>query len=150
MYWTDSGNPGAANGTIMKWLPGNRFIPSGVVPIANSQGGPFGIAMSPDGAGPFWTNYDTGTVELAGAPQPVAQGVAHPRDIVVDGAYNSGSGVVYFTDFATPGTVWYVKNNQRCALSTGETVAQGLAVDGTYVYWTNFVGSGVVRRARKL
>jgi hypothetical protein len=57
--------------------------------------------------------------------------------------------VVYFTDFQG-GVSYQKKTGQTCPLSIGENTTQGLAVDDTYVYWTNFTGSGVVRRANKV
>jgi streptogramin lyase len=156
--WVNQGDSGQGNGAVLLWTapffiaPGH-FRPASTRTVANGQGGAFGIALSSDGVGPFWTNFDQGTVnaELSGSETVLASHVTAPRDIVVDGAWNSGPApVVYFTDFTTPGTIWYVKNGQQCALSTGETTPQGLYVDDTYVYWTNFVGSGTVRRAAKV
>jgi len=64
-------------------------------------------------------------------------------DVVTD-----GSGVTYFTDFHN--TVWYTSNGQTCPLATGENTPAAITVDDIYVYWTDYTGSGVVRRARKV
>ncbi len=101
----------------------------------------------------FWTNSSAGTVlsYASGTTSVLASQITSPRNIVVDGASSSGlAPVLYWTDFTNPGTVWYQKNGQTCPLATGENTPQGLYVDDTYVYWTDFVGDGVVRRIAKV
>jgi virginiamycin B lyase len=162
VFWANQGTAGQSNGSVMQWTPGASGGPSMTLTVASGQNEPFDVALSSDEEAAVWTNSGSGSEGYSLRQYvPVGSGRYAPRwgaattlsdigarNVVVDGAW-SGTPVVYFTDFN--GDVWYQKKTgETCPLSIGENTTQGLAVDDTYVYWTNFTGSGVVRRANKV
>jgi hypothetical protein len=155
VYWI-AGYDRVDSGTVVKWDPDGGTVST----LASGQGGTVGIGVSAADHRVYWTNEAQGTVvytsttatQPPAAPTTLATDPQGPRGLFVDApdASNPTSLVVYWTDFVDPGTVWYSKNGRQCPLSTEESVPQGLFVDDTYVYWTNYVGSGAVRRAPKI
>jgi streptogramin lyase len=161
VYWANTGTPGQSNGSIMVW---NGSGSAGT--FASGQNGATDVAVGEAGDSLIWTDASAGTVDASylsfravtiGVPpnthtfyEPyftspaVVSNTPGAYDIVID----PNTGVTYFTDFQN--TVWYTSGGQTCPLSTGETTPEAIFVDDTYVYWTNYAGSGTIRRARKV
>jgi len=121
----------------------NGFCP--LEEIASSQGQPYGLALGPSHV--YWTNLLTGTANDAPTINPIdpftiAFGLGTPQDIQVDYTH------FYVTEFSS-GQV------RRKPLVGGgmpmQVLAQGgpfgLALNGTYVYWTTLGGGTIMRTA---
>ena len=153
VYWVNSGN-----GTVMKVLA------SGGTPvtIASEQYNPTAIAV--DGANVYWTNAGTGDCTAAAASTPsVCPGSAVmmaplsggqavmlapasvPVAIAVDGAN------VYWAGGAGDAGGLVVKvpldGTAATTLASGQSGIHGVAVNATYVYWTNDTEAGSVMEA---
>ena len=160
VYWANTGTPGQSNGSIMLWNGSSAGA------FVSGQNGATGVAVGEGGSSVIWTDSSAGTVDAiyqtfkavtVGVP-PNTRTIYEPAwsapsvlsstpgayDIVTD----TSTRVTYFTDFHS--TVWYTNGAKTCPLSTGETTPEALAVDDTYVYWTDYAGSGVIRRALKV
>jgi len=153
VYWTNTGDPGAADGQVMKCaIAGCGNNPT---VLASGQASPAGITV--DETNVYWVNGGSGAdgtvmkcaiAGCGGSPMPLATGLASPNEIVLRGTtlYWTNSGTSNATQsLVLDGTVTSCPvtgcSGGPSILASGQGNPAGLATDGVDLYWAN-VGSG--------
>jgi hypothetical protein len=158
LYWSNSGATGT-DGLVVKCsirFCGRSSLDPSIIEtptqLAMGQSNPLGVAL--DATNVYWANSGTGTngqimkCAIGGcgmAPTVVASGLVFPNEVAVSGAslYWTNSG----TSSATGGLV-LDGSVMTCPVSgcvgsptilaSNQANPEGIAVDSTGVYWTNF------------
>jgi hypothetical protein len=121
MYWTNQGD-----GTIRAAGTPSEVDPAGTI-LASGQSAPTTIVVDPVTAKLYWTNNGTGTGTSTGSVMRCDPWIGRTF-LSVDAAADVLTGCV--------------------ALANGQAGPYGIALDDTYVYWTD-QGDGTVRRSAK-
>jgi hypothetical protein len=153
LFWTDEGTSAAsfADGLVRK-----AIFDAGAVSIAASQSLTYGIAL--DATDVYWTDLYGGTVNRApqagGPATPIVSGSSRPVAVAV------GGGWVYFAvqgpmGSANRGAIEAVRTDGTCpgspcplVLASGRSAPWAVAVDASFVYWTEPGAGNVMRVAR--
>lgn len=130
VYWADNGA-----GTINQAPKGGGTV----ITIASNQSQP--IAIKVDANNIYWINNGTGVADGAIMSAPIWS--SDGGSPVVDAGTLDDSGA----DAGDGGSPEAGTN--ITTLASGQTLPQGLAVDGTYVYWTSNLNPGPVQAVPK-
>jgi sugar lactone lactonase YvrE len=141
LYFGEFADPG----DVIRLDPttGEEFV------LASGQHNADGVAAAGDGYLLFTSFAQDGSVSWAdtkqGGSHPVKEHQGLPTTVAVSGDFaywpSFGDGTVNRVLWSTGGTVTTLASNQASP--------NGIAVDDTHVYWTNYDPDGAVMRAKK-